>query len=109
MAYLKINSLYIIRYIILFLFLIGSYYVTDTLKDLYKTELSKNLKFEKKVIGHNEYEILKLESRNWEKEKNFDDYLDYFFYTILIGISIVYLVNRKIESENKRLDELEKN
>jgi hypothetical protein len=43
-----------------------------------------------------------------DKEERFDDYLHYFFLTILFGITVIIFINGKINSENEKLDELEK-
>jgi hypothetical protein len=107
MNYRKINFLYVLRYLLLGILLFVSYYISSSLKEFHKTELNKNLKFEEKNITLNQLEKLDIKAVYRDKEEKFDDYLNYFFFAIIIGVSIMFFINRKIELENKKLDDLE--
>lgn len=108
MNYRRINLLYILKFLILGILIFACCSLNNYLSDLHKTELNKNLKFEEKFIGNNLLKKLELQRMYRDKEERFDDYLHYFFLTVLFGITIITFVNGKINSENEKLDELEK-
>lgn len=108
MNYLKINFLYVMKIIILGILFFALNYLNNHLTELYKTELNKNLQFEEKFTEKNSFKKSELENINKEKENDFRNYLHYSLLTTLLGIVIISLINGKIDSENKKLDELEK-
>ena len=77
------------------------------MSELHKTELDKNHKLEEKFTK-NQLQKLELQKKYNDKEEKFNDNLDYLYYAIIIGCSVIFLVDRKIETENKRLDKLER-
>lgn len=108
MKYPKLNFLIIIRFLLICLFLLGFYYMSDKISSAYEAEVNKNLQTE--LLNYKLSELEKFELRNEAKEKKSDflDNLHYFLLIILIGLIIINFLSDKIHDENKRLDELEK-
>lgn len=107
MDYRKINLLHLTRYLILGILTAVCYYISTSLSDLYQTELNKNLKKEEKLFMNNPSGRLEAQINYIDKKEKFNHYVDCFFFAIVIGISLTIFTSRKIETENKRLDELE--
>lgn len=108
MNYRKINLLYVLKFLILGILVFSCCYLNNYLTELYKTELNRNLNFQEKFIEKNQLKKLELEIKYIDKEENFSNYLNYFLLTVLCSVTIVTFVNGKIDSENRKLDEFDK-
>lgn len=107
MNYRKINLLHIARYLVLGIVIVAWYCFSTSLSDMYQTELGKNQKQEEILFANNPLGRIELQLKYMDKRETFNHYIDYLFFSIIIGISITAFVNRKIATENKRLDYLE--
>lgn len=108
MNYRKINFLYILKILIVGILFFALFNLNNHLIGLYKTALDKNLQIEEKFAEKSYFKQYKLENKNRSKVEDFSNYFHYFFLTTLFGILILSFINEKIDSENKKLDELEK-